>query len=116
MTEITRSEFIADIQSRGAIDVTKILTTKAMDNWWKFADEIRFMNLDYYIIISNINLRNPPSRVEDTCFYDRGYSMLVTIKRDSALVAIDKLPFEGITKTVTFMSAPPNAGVTCKSI
>jgi hypothetical protein len=110
MTEITRSEFITEIQSRGAIDLTKILTTKATDTWWKFADEIRFMNQDYFIIISNINLRNPPSRVEDTCFYDREYSTLVTIKRESALVAIDKLPFA--KKTVTFKSVPAGASVT----
>ena len=109
MTEITRSEFNAEIQRRGQIDLTRILTTKTMDTWWKFAGEIRFMNHEYYIIISNINLRNPPSRVEDTCFYDREYSALVSIKRDSALVTIEKLPFEGITRTVTFKSVPSGA-------
>ena len=110
MAEITKSEFIAEIQSRGKIDLTKILTTKATGNWWKFADEIRFMDQDYFIIIiMHIDLRNPPSRVEDTCFYDREYSTLVSTKRESALVAIDKLPFA--KKTVTFKSVPAGASV-----
>ena len=119
-TGITKSEFIAEIQSRGVIDLSKVSISRVLNNWFKVVDSIRFEDQGYIIIIMHIDLRNPPSRVEDIIFYNNNYSALTSIDRAKGLAIINKLPFGGeappTKKTVTFMSVPSGASLNITSI
>ena len=117
MTELTKSEFVAEIQKRGEIVTTNIVASVGFGEWFLYETGVAYGESDMYsIYIGDLNSRNPPSRTEDIFFWDGNHDELKMIDKSWALSVIDKLPFEGIRKTVTFKSIPENAGVTCKSI
>ena len=115
--ELTKTEFLAEIQKRGKINLTSINTTIVKNKWFGYKTGISYGELHQYsVYIGELGWRNPPSLTRDIIFWDKDGFPIGKVNREWALAAIDKLLFEAITKTVTFKSIPENAGVTYKSI
>ena len=100
-TEMTKAEFIAEVQSRGEIDLSKITTTSGWNKWVKkgYAGYWKLAYSDgtkYLLEIWNIHARNPPTRESDIHFSDVRLATPVSISKIEtgwALARINALPF-----------------------
>ena len=93
--KMTKAEFLAELQNRGKIDLSKVSPRTSYDVWYYFmrGDELGYMHpRGYAIAVTNISVRNPPTRVSDIYFRDRGYNV-DEIDRSWALARINELPF-----------------------
>ena len=125
--EITKSEFITEIQNRGEIDVSNVsIGYKVVSKWFKIKEgfPIQYNDGEYIISISNLPIRNPPTSEEDIDFKTRYYKTITTVDRAWALARINELPFtspitppsppplpEPATANITFDSSPKGAHV-----
>ena len=109
------------MQKRGKIDISKIPRAGGAYKWSRSIDwdEVFYYDVSYTspysMSIHDLDHANPPIYEYDVEFFESRVEV-VRLDKSWVLAAIDKLPFEGIRKTVTFKSVPDNAGVTCKSI
>ena len=123
-TEITKSEFIAEIQKLGKIKLSKLKLSGVYGEWLYnpslFGGIVRYViynshtHRDRGMSIGNINIKNPPTDVKDIFFTDSGLPFpkneTETFDREDALGAIGKLPFIGFgfTSKVTPATIPVN--------
>ena len=120
LAEIIKSEFIAEIQSRGKIDLSKISIVEGTNKWYRMTKSAMFpgkTNVIFYhnvctVILPGLDTTNPPVDETDIFFMRAGVEV-DKIDEFYALARIDELPFIPIsTKTVTFKSVPSGAPVT----
>ena len=118
--EITKTEFIMEIQNRGEIDVSKIdIGYKVVNKWFKMKEGMPTTYTEpsrYTISISNLAIRNPPTDEADISFMKYPISMPSSIDKAWALARINELPFTAAPPTpasasITFDSSPKNATV-----
>ena len=85
----TKSDFVAEIQKRGIIDLSKIYTTGTMRQWIKAVEGdkiVYFAAAKRFIKIFNLDKHNPPTKTTDVYFTHE-------LEPAFTIPIIDKLPF-----------------------
>ena len=118
--EMTKSDFLTEIQNRGEIDLSKITTSSGWNKWVKkgYAGYWRIDYSDgtkYLIEIWNLHAQNPPTRESDIHFFDIRLATPTAISKIETawvLARINALPFVGAPPPVEIGSWIDESGVT----
>lgn len=119
MCPLTKQEVLVEIQNRGEIDTSNIISDVQYGKWFIYKTGVSYGESGKYsIYIEDLHYDNPPAREGDIHFWDAEYVALVSIDRLWVLSALDKLPFVGsiVLKTVYFISNPESETFTCTRI
>ena len=110
VAEMTKGEFLTEIQNRGEVDLSEITTTLGWNKWVKkgYAGHWRIDYSDgtkYLIEIWNLHVRNPPTMNTDINFVDVSPATPIPIPKIEtawALARINALPFVGVAPPTGF--------------